>query len=147
MRAATWPSILQSDVHAGRSAMPTLAKFYIATVIGCGLAGLMTAATYWQNSGAPRFLTYLVMTMVTSGMKVILPGIEGTLSVAFLPVLVGIAELTWPETIVLGAASFTMQCIWRSSDRRGQLVKSLFNVGNAVCSVSLGYFIFHWPVF
>ena len=46
-----------------------------------------------------KFACYLVAALLASSLKVSLPGIEGTLSVNFLFTLLGILELSLPETL------------------------------------------------
>jgi len=46
---------------------------------------------------------------------------------------------------MLGAAGITFQYLWHSGENR-QFVKCLFNLGDSVCSVSVGCFLMHWPL-
>ena len=126
--------------------MSIAARAYIAVIITIGIVGLIGAGISWTSSGIPRFLAYLLVALASSGMKVTLPGIKGTLSVNFFFLLLGIAELSWPETLALGAACFTIQYIWNSTESR-HTIKSLFNLGNAVVSISAGYYVLHRPIF
>ena len=52
--------------------------------------------------------------LVASGLKVQLPGIDGTMSVNFLFVLLGILELSLPETLAIGCSAALLQCVWRT---------------------------------
>src|SRR5947209_7679680 len=119
------------------------AKAYIATIIATGLLCLAASLTRWQSWELLRFATYLVVSLACSGLKVSLPGIKGTLSVNFIFVLLGIAELTWPETVLIGVGSFTAQYLWRARENR-QAIKCLFNIGNAALAITASCFVFHW---
>jgi signal transduction histidine kinase/ActR/RegA family two-component response regulator len=123
--------------------MALQAKAYIHAVIAIGLACLAASLTQWENRELLRFGTYFAVALACSGLKVPLPGIKGTLSVNFIFVLLSVAELTWPQAVLLGTASFTTQYIWRSKEKR-ELIKCLFNVGNASIAISASCFVSHW---
>ena len=52
-----------------------------------------------------RFFCYLAVAVLASGLKVQLPGIDGTMSVNFLFILLGVLELSLPETLVIGCTA------------------------------------------
>jgi signal transduction histidine kinase/ActR/RegA family two-component response regulator len=120
------------------------AKLYIGGVIGTGLAGLLAGLIPAQSSEPLRFLTYLIAALVSSGMKVHLPAIQGTMSVNFLFILLGIVELTWSETLLMAALSFTVQYLWWTKENTHPL-KLFFNLGNAAISIGVGYSVYHLP--
>ena len=117
------------------------AKAYIFAVVGIGLACLAVSLLHWENRDLLRFAIYAAVSLACSGLKVPLPGIKGTLSVNFIFVLLGIAELTWPQTVLLGVGSFTAQYLWRAKENR-EVVKCLFNVGNAALATTASCFVF-----
>ncbi len=49
-----------------------------------------------------RYLCYLALALLASGMKVNLPGVHGTMSVIFLFILIGVRELTLAQTLLMG---------------------------------------------
>jgi putative nucleotidyltransferase with HDIG domain len=62
-----------------------------------------------------------------------LPGIEGTLSMNFLFTLVGVLEMSLPETLLIGLVSTLAQFYWRPA-RRLKLVQLVFNLSHVtVC--------------
>ena len=60
-------------------------------------------------------------------MKVRLPGMESTLSVHFLFVLLGILELSLAETLVIGCSAVLVQSVWKTK-RKPQPIQVVFNV-------------------
>jgi diguanylate cyclase (GGDEF)-like protein/putative nucleotidyltransferase with HDIG domain len=79
----------------------------------CGLAAVGWSALLWQNSELGQFAFLLAMAVATSRMKVRLPGVEGTVSVNFLFILLGAIELNAPQTVLIAAAATLSQCLWK----------------------------------
>jgi putative nucleotidyltransferase with HDIG domain len=69
---------------------------------------------------------------------VTLPGIEGTLSVNFLFTLLGILELSLPETLLIGLASTMAQFYWRPL-RQVKPVQLVFNLSQVTVSSAVAY--------
>src|SRR6202030_4168166 len=64
------------------------------------------------------------------------PGIEGTLSMNFLFTLVGVLEMSLPETLLIGLVSTLAQFYWKPA-RRLKLVQLLFNLSHVtVCGAA-----------
>ena len=112
-----------------------------AFIAGMALAGALSfalALAHWQSSDPVKFVCYLIAALLASSLKVSLPGIEGTLSVNFLFTLLGILELSLPETLVIGLASTLAQFYWRPA-RRVTLVQLLFNLSQVTVSSAVAY--------
>src|SRR5438105_761216 len=124
------------------SKMSIPAKAYIAFTATTGLMLVAYELTKWQSSGSWRYLCYFVTALLASRLRVKLPGIDGTMSVNFLFILLGILELTLPETLLMASAAALFQCLW--NDRNGiKPVQILFNLGNIGTAVTLSYMCFH----
>src|SRR5712691_9486188 len=112
-----------------------------AFIAGMALAGALSfalALAHWQSSDPVKFVCYLIAALLASSLKVSLPGIEGTLSMNFLFTLLGILELSLPETLVIGLASTLAQFYWRPA-RRVTLVQLLFNLSQVTVSSAVAY--------
>jgi len=110
-------------------------------IAGMALAGTVCfglAFSHWQSSDPVKFICYLVAALLASSLKVSLPGIEGTLSVNFLFTLLGILELSLPETLLIGLASTLGQFYWRPA-RQLKLVQLVFNVSQVTVSSAVAY--------
>jgi signal transduction histidine kinase/ActR/RegA family two-component response regulator len=118
------------------------ARIYIALVTSAGMCGLLACIIWWNGSQTGRFLAYAAIAILSSGMKVHIPGVTGTMSVNLIFVLLGITELGWSEAVVIASSSFSAQYLWRSLERL-QLTKTLFNLGNAVISTTLAWALYH----
>ena len=103
---------------------------------------LAMALPHWHSDDLLKFACYLLIAVLASTMKVRLPGIEGTMSVHFLFVLLGILELSLPETLVIGCAAALVQSVWRPKNPP-EPVKVVFNVlsmtANAICLTYVAY--------
>src|ERR1700680_403819 len=85
-----------------------------------GLAGtccIVVALTHWHSRNVTQFLCYAAVAMLASSLKVTLPGIDGTMSVSFVFILLGVLEMGFAETLVLGFWTVLVQCYWRTSKR------------------------------
>src|ERR1700726_1089220 len=112
----------------GTSAMPAKAKIYITLIVALGVP-LLTGCMLFQAQfpERTRYLSYVLLAMLASTLKVRLPRITGTISVNFLFILIGIADFTMTETMTMGCAAIVIQCLWRAK-RRPRLVQVVFNV-------------------
>jgi putative nucleotidyltransferase with HDIG domain len=101
-------------------------------------ACFVPAFFHWQSSDPVKFVCYLIAALLASSLKVVLPGVEGTLSVNFLFTLLGILELSLPETLMIGLASTLAQFYWRPA-RQLKLVQLLFNLSQVTVSSAVAY--------
>lgn len=125
--------------------MPNKAKSYIACTVAIGLAILAAAIFRWPSSDVPRYLTYFLLGLVASTLKVRLPGIEGTMSVNFLFILIGVAEFSFSETVALACAAAVIQSFWKAK-RRPMPVQVIFNAACLAISSGLAYSASHFAL-
>src|SRR2546421_3778285 len=111
--------------------------FIAALSLAAGLS-LLYAFVHWHSSDPVKFSCYLIAALLASSLKVSLPGIEGTLSVNFLFTLLGILELSLPQTLVIGLASTLAQFYWRPA-RRLKWVQLVFNLAQVTVSSAVAY--------
>ena len=123
--------------------MPIRAKLFIMTTAASGAALLAIALLHWHSDDLLKFICYLLIGLLAATLKVRLPGIEGTMSVHFLFVLVGILELSLPETLVLGCSAALIQSTWRTQ-HSPEAAKVIFNVFSATApAVYFAYLAYH----
>jgi len=123
--------------------MPATARLYIGVVLALGL-GVLTGSliAYGEFPDPARFLACLSLACIASTMKVKLPGLHGTISVNFVFILLAVAQLSLPETLLLSIAATVVQCRWRPKTRpKGFQV--LFNVSAVAISAALAYATAH----
>src|SRR6266700_1272489 len=122
--------------------LPT--KAFLGTAVSIGMVILIFSLSHWQSHDPMRFVCYLAVALLASGLKVQLPGIDGTMSVNFLFILLGVLELSLPETLVIGCAATLVQSVWQARKRLDP-IKVLFNVAGMMANASaLTYVTYHW---
>jgi len=119
-------------------------KGFVGLTALSGTAVLVYSLWHWQSADLTRFLCYLAVALLASVLKVQLPGIDGTMSVNFLFILMGVMELSLAETLVIGCAATLLQSIWHLGKRLDP-VKVIFNVAGMMANASaLTYLSYHW---
>ena len=122
--------------------MSNKAKIFIAVMVSVGVVVLATSLSHWQSADLVRFSCYALIAVLASVLKVRLPGIDGTMSVNFLFILLGIMELSLPETLIIGCSAGLVQCLWLA-EQRPNAVKIAFNISMLANAAGLSYFSYH----
>jgi putative nucleotidyltransferase with HDIG domain len=130
---------MSTSAHSWRG-LPLGAKAFIAVVIAAGLASLLQAAVHQSSKNIAEVICYLGIAILASRLRVTLPGITGTLSVNFLFILVGVAELSYAEAMTLGAFSMLAQTIYPN---RPSAIQLTFNVCAGSLSTAFAYVVYH----
>ncbi len=120
--------------------MPVGAKVFISLVVAVGTCVFLYGAAKPASRNIAEFICYLLISILASRLKVNLPGITGTMSVNFLFILLGILELSLPETLVLGCAALLVQCLYRD---RPSAIQITFNLCASASSIVLAYGVYH----
>ncbi|HEY7099295.1 MAG TPA: HD domain-containing phosphohydrolase [Terriglobales bacterium] len=115
-----------------------IAHLFIACMAIAALACFGVGLGHWQSGDLAKFSCYLVVALLTSSLKIKLPGVNGTMSVNFLFILVGVLELSFAETLVIGTAAALVQSYWKSS-KRLKPVHVVFNVSQMPVGTAVAY--------
>ena len=118
------------------SAKTLKVNLLISSMLILGLAVLVDAATRWRCDNPVRFICYFAVAIMASRMRVTLPSINGSMSVSFMLGLIGIEELSLPETLAMICTAALVQSIWRMKNRPS-VAQVLFNVANVAVSIYL----------
>ncbi len=122
------PRQLGAEVFIGGMVLTALACFYV---------GL----THWQSADLTKFLCYVAVALLASSLKIKLPGINGTMSVNFLFILLGVLEMSFAETLVLGFAAVLVQSYWKSSSKL-KPIHVLFNLSQLPVGTAASYGVY-----
>jgi diguanylate cyclase (GGDEF)-like protein/putative nucleotidyltransferase with HDIG domain len=120
--------------------LPAKAQVFVGLVIAAGMVCLLQAAIHPNSKNIAEFICYLGISILASRLRVTLPGITGTLSVNFLFILVGIAELGYSEALTLGAVAMLAQSLYPGRPTAMQLT---FNVCAGALSTAFAYLVYH----
>ncbi|HTA69347.1 MAG TPA: HD domain-containing phosphohydrolase [Bryobacteraceae bacterium] len=112
------------------------AHIHLLAHIAIGSAIIFWTLLNWQSHDHLQFFSFLGATILASVLKVRLPGVDGTVSVNALFILVGIVNLSLPEALALGVVSIFVQCTWRPKSRP-KPIQVLFNV----CSMATAVYV------
>ena len=121
------------------------ANAYIGLMIAVGAAIVGHSLWDWHTQDWTRYLFYFSIALIASGMKVTLPAVMGTMSMNFLFVLIGIADLSLAETLVMGCLGMLVQCVFHAR-YRPKPVQVLFSVASMACSIGAAYEVYHAPL-
>jgi putative nucleotidyltransferase with HDIG domain len=112
------------------------ARVYIGGMALVAIGCFALALFHWQSTDPVKFICYLTAALLASSFKVSLPGIEGTLSMNFLFTLIGILEMSLPETLLIGLVSTLAQSYWKAA-RQLKPIQLAFNVSQVtICSAA-----------
>ena len=118
------------------------ARVYIAITLLAGLLSLSLGLFHGQWTEPSRYVCYLALALLASGMKVSLPGVHGTMSVIFVFILVGVRELTLAQTLLMGVLGTAVQCYWKPKTWP-KPVQVAFNVASMASATAGTYYLFH----
>jgi putative nucleotidyltransferase with HDIG domain len=120
----------------------TKVRLFVAVICALGLACVATGMFPWQTSDALQFGCYLLLTAIASGLKVIIPGFEATVSVNFIFFLLAVSNLTLSESLALGATAALVQCYWKATARM-KFVHFGFNLSQVLLAITASFYTFH----
>jgi diguanylate cyclase (GGDEF)-like protein/putative nucleotidyltransferase with HDIG domain len=116
------------------------ARVFISLVTVAGTCVLIYGALNPISRNIAQFICYVLIAILASRLKVHLPAITGTMSVNFLFILLGLLELSFTETLILGTAALIVQCFYRD---RPSALQVTFNICASAFSTSLAYRVYH----
>jgi len=120
----------------------TKARVYIGITFLGGLLSLSLGLLHGEWTEPSRYICYLALALLASGMKVSLPGVHGTMSVIFLFILIGVRELTLAQTLLMGALGTVIQCYWKAK-AWPKPIQVAFNIASMASAVAGTYYLFH----
>ena len=127
-RAARWKNVNLS------------AKAFIGFVILTGISVLLYGGAHLRSHNIAEFVCYLLIALLASQLRVTLPAMADTLSVNFLFVLVGILDLSFTETLMLGCAGVIVQYFYVAGNRP---IRIAFNICCSAVSTAMAYATYH----
>ena len=114
---------------------------FVGAVTAVSLVPVISGGLRWQSHDLLPMLSLLAVTVLTSKMKVKLPGLTSTMSVNLPFLLLAVAKLNLFEASLVAFAAGLTQCLGGNS--RPEPVKLMFSVSNLVNAVAASYVVFH----
>src|SRR5215469_1241167 len=119
------------------------ADLYIWAFLLLGAAVLYWTAAHWHLRDWRRFVAFLLTAIVASALKVKLAGVEGTMSVGFLFVFIGIVDLSTGAAVLIAAVSVLVQCLWQPA-WRVQTLKVCWSVSSISVAACAAGAVYEW---
>ena len=116
-------------------------RLFVALIYSLGIACVCLGMFPWHSTDTVQFGCYLLLTAIASGLKVILPGFEATVSVNFIFFLLAVSNLSLSEAIALGATATVVQCYWRATSHM-KPIHFGFNLSQVILAITASYATF-----
>ena len=123
--------------------MSLQARTYIILTAILGVLVLEHAPAQSHSDDALRYLCYLTGAVLTSKLKVRLPGITGTMSVNFFFILIAILELDLQKVLAITCAATLGQMLWRAG-KRPRPAQLVFNLASIMIATYCADGVYHW---
>ncbi len=120
--------------------IPTRVRPFVFLVCAAGVFCLVSGILPWRTSHSLLFASYLLLTVIASALKTVLPGSEGTVSVGFVFFLVGICNMTISETLSLVVLCTVVQCFWRT--KHPSFIHFAFNLSQLSVAITAAYWTY-----
>ena len=118
------------------------AQIYAWTVAALGFVTLVTALSTWRSQDPATAIACLALAAVASTFKIKLPGLTSTISPSFVFVLVAAGQLSFAETVFIGAVGAIVQSLWRPKTRPKAL-QVAFNCATITIASGFAYGVTH----
>lgn len=121
--------------------VPARARPFVLAVCAAGFVCLAMAMFPWRHGDVRLFVAYFVLTGLASALRIVLPGLEGTVSVNLVFFLVGVCSMTLSETLALAMVATAVQCFWRTPKRLG-FIHFAFNLSQLTLAITAAYWTY-----
>ncbi|MFZ3211199.1 MAG: hypothetical protein WA188_06755 [Terriglobales bacterium] len=118
------------------------ARLYITLIALAGAAAFAVSLAHPVLNDQARFVALLVVAVITSRLKVKLPGKKANMSVSLPFLLLASAQLQLLPTLLVALAATVVQSIPRELSRV-KLVQMLFNVSTVLLAITSAYGVQH----
>ncbi|WP_051670427.1 HD domain-containing phosphohydrolase [Bryobacter aggregatus] len=123
--------------------LPARAYVLLISLIGT-IVGIFSLLG-WESANMIRFICYFLVALVAAGLRVgVSSGSGAAMPVNILFVLIGIMELSLPETIIIGGVTTAIQCIQILKGPSRNFL-TFFNVANIATATWISHFVYFHP--
>lgn len=121
--------------------LSTGATLYVSVITALGIVVFATSFLPWHSADLLRFICFLLITLLGSGLNVSLPSATGRLPVNTLFVLIAVIDLSLPEALLLGVASTLAQTMMA----RRSMIHCIFQGAVTALAVKICHLTYGWP--
>jgi diguanylate cyclase (GGDEF)-like protein/putative nucleotidyltransferase with HDIG domain len=121
------------------------AKMFIGALVAMATACLFAGASHWHPADAVRLSCYLLLAAAASTLKITLPGIDGTMSVNFLFILLAVMEMSFAETLLISVGAVLVQSIWKRS-KSIKPVQFIFNLSQLTVASAAAFVVYRLAI-
>jgi diguanylate cyclase (GGDEF)-like protein/putative nucleotidyltransferase with HDIG domain len=125
-------------------ALPLRAALFISLVVATGAWLLARCFENWNPAEPLQFLFYLVIAIIASLLKIGLPTVNGSMSINFFFILIGLVDLSLPETMAIACAGAVTQNLFKPR-QAARFHQVLFNIATVAITVAASYGVYHSP--
>ena len=118
---------------------------YLHCIVGIGIYLFFDGLMQFKCADPQEFLAYLALALLGATLKLRLPRVRANVSTSFAFILIGIANFSLGEAVVIGSAATFVQCLWRPRGKR-KARQLFFNLGATVIGVTVAYNPFHFEL-
>ncbi len=113
-------------------------KAFSYALVCLGALTVVAGATAWDSADPIRYSFCLALATLSAGWRVALPAFPGTVSVASIFILIGIADFSLVETLGIGGAALLVQTFF---DRRERITFGA--IGFRLCNLAVAIAVAH----
>jgi hypothetical protein len=118
---------------------------YLHCIVGIGIYLFFDGLLQFRCADPQAFFAYLALALLGATLKLRLPRIRAHVSTSFAFILIGIANFSLGEAVLLGFCATLVQCLWKPKGKR-KASQLLFNLGATVIGVTVAYNPFHYEL-
>ena len=111
-------------------------------MIAAGAASVAHGCLTWTATDHVKYFSYLLLALAAAGVKIRLPGVEITISLVFLFMLIGISEFSLGESMAMGCAATVVQCFLLAVNKP-KPVQLAFNLARCAVTIDLCWAVQH----
>ena len=121
---------------------------YLHCIVGIGIYLFVDGLLQFKCANPQEFFAYLALALLGATLKLKLPMMRANVSTSFAFILIGIANFSLGEAVVIGSAATLVQCLWRAgrTKRRRSARQVFFNLGATVIGVTVAYNPWHFEL-
>src|SRR5579864_2987549 len=118
---------------------------YLHCIVGIGIYLFVDGLLQFKSADPQEFFAYLALALLGATLRIKLPRIRANVSTSFAFILIGIANFSLGEAVVIGSAATLVQCLWRPKRKRSTR-QVFFNLGATVIGVTVAYNPSHYEL-